>query len=390
MMKKHLIYLFFLLMAFGACKKNNIEPVIGSVDERLSEALTEYQKLLTGAKFGWKGYLLTGNKISATFLFNFTDKNRTIMSADYTVDNETFESSYRLKSLQRPTLLFDSYSILHLLSDPTPNVAGGSVGQGYFSDFEFAFLSANADTVKLEGTYNQSKLILVKSKSAAESAGVFTENAGMATTLNRLKTYFKRTTLGGTDCEINLDVQNKLFKISYLDGTGLKTVSSSYFVTGNTIMFWDPIAVKDVVITSIKDISYDLATGFINASTSGGTALQIKEAIAPLVYDQAVAARFLANPIYGSYSMSYNGFTVDGIEDAYKVKTIPNFESIDYYHKVGTQAYGAIRFWLSSRYGAYGPAITPTVSADGKISYTLAGSYGTAPDAIAPIIAKFH
>jgi hypothetical protein len=65
------------------------------------------------------------------------------------------ESSYRLKALQQPTLIFDTYSYLHLLSDPDPNVAGGIAGKGYNSDFEFAYdpTIAQADTIILTGRF---------------------------------------------------------------------------------------------------------------------------------------------------------------------------------------------------------------------------------------------
>lgn len=383
-MKKYLLYFLLISIAFTACKKDKTAAELGNPDERLNAVLTGYQTQLASAQFGWKGYLLTDSKVTATFLFSFTDKNRVTMSADYAPAAK--ESSYRLKALQRPTLLFDTYSTLHLIADPNPNVIGGDVGDGYNSDFEFAFLSASTDTVKLEGTFNKSKLILVRSKSAADNTTAFSAVDDMTALLSKLRTYFKRTTIGGIEGEVKLDPANRVFGFNYLDGTTLKTVSSNYFVSGTSIILYDPLVIGKTSLTTINGVSYDASTGFINASASGGTALQIKEAITPLSYDQTVAARFLANPIHSTYSENYNGFTVDGVADAYKVKTIPNFGSIDYYHKITGQAYGAVRFWLGTAYGAYGPAITPTVSADGKISYTLAGSYGNAPGAIAPII----
>jgi len=384
MMKKHLLYLFLFALALGSCKKDKTEPILGNADDRLSETLKAYQTQLAGAQFGWKGYLLTDTKVLATFLFSFTDKNRTTMSADY--EPTPNESSYRLKALQRPTLLFDTYSTLHLIADPTPSKFGGAVGGGYYSDFEFAFLSASADTIKLEGTFNKSKLVLVRSKSAADNASAFTAPDEMTATLSKLRTYFKRATVGGLDCEVKLDPNRRVLGFSYLEAGTLKTVTSNYFVSGSSLILFEPLVIGTSTITGLNGVSFDAATGFINASTSNGATLQIKEAIAPLKYDASVAARFLANPVYGTYSECYTGFTVDGVIDAYGVRRIPNFFSIDYYPKITGQNYGAVRFWLGTAYGAYGPAITPTVSVDGKISYVQDGSYGTAPVAIRPII----
>jgi hypothetical protein len=68
--------------------------------------------------------------------------------------------------LQQPSLIFDTYSYLHLLADPDPNVNGGRVGAGLSSDFEFYVDSTVADTMKLVGRFNGSKAILTKGKPA--------------------------------------------------------------------------------------------------------------------------------------------------------------------------------------------------------------------------------
>lgn len=378
-MKKYILFLAGLMIFFSACKKVEDAPV-DSTDAKLNAALSSLQTQLSGAQFGWKGYLLTDTKIYATFLFSFTNANRTTMSADYSTTPA--ESSYRLKALQRPTLIFDTYSTLHLLSDPTPGKFGGATGAGYNSDFEFAVVSSSADTIKLEGTFNKSKLILVRSQSVADNTAAFSAPNAIATTLSKLRTYFKRSTVGGKDCEVRIDVPNRVIEFSYLDGATIKKANSSYYVAGSTLIFFDPIVVGTATLTSMSGVGYDTATGFINASISGGGNLQIKEAIAPLQYDKTVAARFLANPVYGTYSECYTGFTVDGVVDAYGVTAIPNFFDIDFIPKYNT-LYSSTRFYTSAGYLSLSPAYTTTVSSDGILTNILAGYYGTAPTSTA-------
>lgn len=383
MMKKHLLYLFFFTLALGSCKKDKTEPILGNVDERLSETLTAYQKQLAGAQFGWKGYLLTDSKVLATFLFSFTDKNRTTMSADYAQTPK--ESSYRLKALQRPTLLFDSYSTLHLIADPTSSVIGGETGAGYYSDFEFAFLSSSADTIKLEGTFNKSKLILVRSKSAADNTSAFTAPANMLITLSKLRTYFKQSVIGGINCEVKIDPNRRIFGFNYLDEAGvLKSSSSNYFVSGTSLVLFEPITIGSTTITGLSGVTFDASTGFISASTSGGTALQIKEAIAPIGYDKNVAPAFLATGRpRSSWWESYNGFTVDGIVDAYGINTIPNFTDLDYYvtgaNKGNFVCFTGANFPYSSK-------ITSTISANGFLLNTISSIVGTTTNASAKTI----
>jgi hypothetical protein len=384
MMKKHLLYLFFFALALSSCKKDTTEPILGNVDERLSETLTAYQSQLAGAQFGWKGYLLTDSKVTATFLFSFTDKNRTTMSADYATTPS--ESSYRLKALQRPTLLFDTYSTLHLIADPTPSKFGGDTGGGYYSDFEFAFLSASADTIKLEGTFNKSKLVLVRSKSAADNASAFTAPDDIAVTLSKLLTYFKRSTIGGIECELRLDPANRVIGFNYLDGGTLKTTSSNYFVSGTKIVLYDPIVIGTTTVTALEDVSFDAGAKVINTKISGGSSIQIKEAISPLKYDISGAANWRAWATASTYVSSELGFHINGVDDGLGLKSLAGYRRIDYQPNLGIPYDGARIIATAS----YGPAIIPTITADGLVIFPNSGfQFGTVPTAATTVYLKY-
>jgi hypothetical protein len=383
-MKKHLLYLFLFALALGACKKDKTEPILGNADERLSETLTAYQTQLAGAQFGWKGYLLTDSKVTATFLFSFTDKNRTTMSADY--EPTPNESSYRLKALQRPTLLFDTYSTLHLLADPTPSKFDGETGAGYYSDFEFAFLSSSADTIKLEGTFNKSKLVLVRSKSAADNASAFTAPDDIAITLSKLLTYFKRSTVGGIECELRVDPNNRVFGFNYLENGELKTVSSNYFVSGTKIGLFNPITIGTATISGLEDVTFDAGAKVINTKISGGSTIQIKEAIAPLKYDVTGAQRWLAWALASTYVSSELGFHINGVDDALGLQSLAGYRRIDYFPEAdGTYDYARIVAATN-----YGPAIIPTLTSTGLAIFPNSGFvFGTVPTAANAVYTKY-
>lgn len=364
-------------MAFSSCKKESTEPIIGDVDERLSEVLASYQDQLIDAEFGWKGYLLTDNETPATFLFKFNDKNRTVMSADYKPTE--VESSYRLKALQRPTLMFDSYSTLHLIADPTSSVFGGETANGYFSDFEFAFLSASADTIKLEGTFNKSKLILIKSKSAEESNAVFTSLQEISNVVSKLKTYFKRTTIGGLECEVKLDGVAQILAFSYLDGEILKTLKSNYYVSGNDLILHSPLIIGKETITQLTDLSFDVPTGFINANFNGNS-IQIKEAVSPLKMDMGAAQRW-----YNQRAANFNdcwvsdyAFHANGVDDFCKFRDVPNFQTLWY---AGASVFGGpydgMITFTTGLAAPYTFSNTPIDIHEGKAKFTLFASAGT-------------
>ena len=378
MMKKYLLYLLFFAMALSSCKKDQAEPIIGNVDGRLSETLGEYQTKLIGAQYGWKGYLLTANETPATFLFSFTDKNRTIMSADYSP--APAESSYRLKALQRPTLLFDSYSTLHLIADPTPSVFGGTTASGYSSDFEFAFLSASLDTIKLEGTFNKSKLILIRSKSAAESTDVFSSVANIGNVTSKLRTYFKRVTIGGIECEVKLDGNAQILSFSYLDGANLKMVKSNYYVSGNTINLYLPLVVGTTTVTQLTGVSFDSATGFINASVSG-IAIQIKEAITPLKLDVNAAQRWY-NQMFANANgtwVSDMAFHANGVDDFCNFKNVAGYQTLWYAGPTvfGGNSEGLISFANNALGAPYVLSRLPFGVNAGVARFTLGTNAGT-------------
>src|SRR5215217_5513761 len=153
-MKYTFIYSIFLLAAFSSCKKDDSNAFEKSPDERVNETLANFQTLLSGAQYGWRAVVYPTAGGAYSFYFKFNDANRVVMYSDFDSASAVTprESSYRLKALQQPSLIFDTYSYLHLLSDPNENTItvqsdingyrGGALGQGLQSDFEYAIDTA--------------------------------------------------------------------------------------------------------------------------------------------------------------------------------------------------------------------------------------------------------
>lgn len=151
------LYIILLAFLFAACSKDKTESLFGEKpEERLEEAMKEYKATLTGSAYGWKTGVYPAAGGGYAFYFKFGANDRVTMYSDVTPDaaSQGLESTYRLKAVQRPSLLFDTYSYLHLLSDPDPNVYGGATGQGYAIDFEYSIDAVSADTIKLTGIAN--------------------------------------------------------------------------------------------------------------------------------------------------------------------------------------------------------------------------------------------
>src|SRR5690242_11613758 len=165
-MRKYLLCLILIITVFTACKKED-DPVFDqSPDARITATLNKYQQELVNAPYGWKGLIFPKGIPRSVFgfYFKFNDANRVSMFSDFDASTSSTlkESSYRLKALQQPCLLFDTYSYVHLLSDPDAGVNGGAYGSGLSSDFEFSLDSISGDTIKLTGRFNKCEAYLVK------------------------------------------------------------------------------------------------------------------------------------------------------------------------------------------------------------------------------------
>jgi hypothetical protein len=135
-----------------------------SPDQRIEKVLAGYQTILTAAPYGWKVKVIPsdafGDVQSYYYWVRFNDKNRVISRA---INNDPLESSYRLKVLQRPELIFDTYTYLHDKIDPLASaIAAGLGAKTPTFDFEFEIISATADSVILKGKYNGNSAMLLR------------------------------------------------------------------------------------------------------------------------------------------------------------------------------------------------------------------------------------
>ncbi len=169
-MKK--LYLSILCMGIllMSCTKDENYIFEKGPDERVSELLSNYNNILISAEKGWILSLETKTGGGFNHWVKFCPDNRVEMLSDADATSSRFkntskvvlQSSYRLKSVQTPILMFDTYSYIHLLSDPDGSVNGGGNGSGLKTDFEFAFgeYDPNATSIVLRGRYNGSKAVL--------------------------------------------------------------------------------------------------------------------------------------------------------------------------------------------------------------------------------------
>ncbi|NII27893.1 DUF4302 domain-containing protein [Pseudoflavitalea sp. X16] len=389
-MKNNLLYLLFIVVGLSSCSKDD-DPVFDkSPDERINETLDKYQAALLAAADGWKATIVPANGATYHYYFRFNDSNRVFMQADFdtTSASVTGQSSYRLKALQQPCLIFDTYSYLHLLSDPDGSVNGGDYGGGLYYDFEFAIDTVTADSIKMTGRFNGSKLILQKATRAERTAW---ENQSWAKSLTlqhvgKFLTYFTRLEVGGQQFDLNVDPLSRRITFYTYSGSGSRHGFTTLFTySPSGVELTTPFNTGSGMITGFTHMNWDSVDNKLWLQVNGAPA-SISSAIAPIVVDLTAPTRWRQSAILeGTYWISVTGFTKSKKLDALNIFSIPNYYYTMYYPRFGTSGgvtydFGGIAYVNNNALAAYGPAFRPPVfTPDGRIIFSLLGTYGAAP-----------
>lgn len=390
-MRKILSYALLTTIIISGCNKKEDDAFDQSPDERINETLGEYQSTLVKAPYGWKGFIypagLKGGVVS--FYFKFNDSNRVEMFSDFdSASNVTpATGSYRLKALQQPSLLFDTYSYVHVLADPDGSVNGGPYGSGLGSDFEFAFSSVGADTIKLTGRFNGSKAYLIKAtqQEADDYYNKRFKNRLFAN-IGKYLNYFKRLVIGSTQYEIKVNQVTRTITFTWVDGSGnVQTYTTGYYYTTDGIALTPPLIDGSTIITGFSNITWNATTTTLSF-TVNGEAASIVGSGQPINPDTEAPRRWWQ---YASekdlYWISENGFHVNGVDDAFGITNTTNYYYFIYQPGDGTSTAdiaAPVQLINNSLSLTYGSAFRPpTFNSNGRVVFPYLRFLGTFPSA---------
>ncbi|MGX5817707.1 DUF4302 domain-containing protein [Chitinophaga lutea] len=392
-MKRILIYLLLVWVAFAACRKEDDPVFPETADERINKTLAAYQTALAGSPNGWNGELTTANGVVYKFHFSFSDANRVQMFSDFDRSTASVrkESSYRLKALQQPALLFDTYSYIHLLADPADSVAGGPAGEGLSSDFEFALDTLTADSIKLTGRFQKTKMVLRKASAqdlAAWQNGQWANAVYFSQINDRILNYFKRLATPGRQYELSIDPIYRTVTFTWRDAGGVPhSHTTEYYYTAAGVQLARPLTDGTTTITSLSNFTFNATTSVFTVTVNTNTAGAIGGVAAPLVVDTNAARRWWQRATGAtSYWRSFYGFHVNGVDDAYGLRKIPNFyflaflAQFDQFNNIIYDLAGYIYLENNSLSLYFGTALQPpTFTADGRIVFPYLGDLGDIP-----------
>jgi hypothetical protein len=401
-MKKAFIYIL-ACCAIISCRKDDSSVFEKSADERLNEALATYQAQLLGAENGWKAFVSPPSGGVYFFYFKFNNQNRVKMYStfDSTSAVTPGESSYRLKGLQQPSLIFDTYSYLHVLADPNEStrnvmadVNGGPVGEGLQSDFEYYFDSTSTDTIYLVGRFNktQAKLIRATKQEADAYDNKELGRSFLFSNINRYQNYFKRVIFGGVTYEMNVNQFQRTITFTWIDGTGAaRSFTTTYYNSSTGIVLLNPLVNGSTTVSSFDNLTWNPNTMLLGF-TVNGTTVTVNPANQPLRPDLGAPNRWWQQSVStDNYWVSVSGFHINGVDDAYNLSSIPNFAYLLYWAKFST--FNSVTYDLLSPIS--GNSITngggffpPVFTTDGRIILSRYVTLGTVSNQLLNSFAK--
>ncbi len=379
-MKKIILILIISQITFFECKKSEVVPLFDqSANQRVSEAIDKYKTQLTTPQYGWKGaYYPNGAQDGGySFYLKFnTNGNLTMYSdVDRQFTDTAFETTYQVKNLQKPTLIFDTYSYLHELVNPDYN--GGT---GAIADLELTISEATETQINLIGNRNRTEMVLTAlSKTEYESL-----------TKGGLKSIFQNTidftnsdkfvTLifpSGEKSDILIDQGSKIFTIFYVKNNQIATLSSAFITTTSGIQFKDALTVNGY---KIQELVWDNALKLYYFNNSGKR-VNLTQANRPaLPFYVAIGTLFsdiVMDPAIKSQGETYKKMYADFKAKTIELSTTAPVRVIDdvYFHYFPNDGVFALVFHYTRTYpdrvDDFGGVIIydPTLDAKGNIKF---------------------
>jgi len=289
---KNIYLLSLLLLALlTGCQQDDNDPAPGQrPEERLTQALADYKTQLVSAPYGWKATLKPNGGGLYSFFFKFNENDRVGMSADISsaAAGPPVETTYRLKGMQVPALIFDTYSPLHILADPDPQVLfkiigkEGDPGQGLYSDFEFTIDSLATNVVQLTGNLQQSKMILVpatQKECNAYTAGQLKAVNDQTTAYQKANPFLYLLSGTGTRVQININPVNKLFSLITLENGNVQILNSLFTYTTRGILLEPALVING---TTIRELIWDIANQVFYAEINGSR-VEVQSSPTPII-----------------------------------------------------------------------------------------------------------
>ncbi len=249
---KRILYLIFMasILSLHSCVKDEENIFDSSSSERMAEALTEYDSILTEAPNGWvmSYYPEEDHSIGGyVFLCSFNSDGEVTVASEITTDNyepgDQVTSLYKLISDEGPVLSFDTYNeIFHYFSEPS-----SSDVDGYSGDYEFVFTSVSSDSIIMKGKKYENKIIMTPLEEGVDW-GEYIQKILDIEESSAFGTYNLFLNNSQEDTVATVTQSGRAFEFEYADGDEKTTEQVSFIYTTTGIRFYEPFSIDGVTM----------------------------------------------------------------------------------------------------------------------------------------------
>ncbi|MGZ2371350.1 DUF4302 domain-containing protein [Ancylomarina sp. YFZ004] len=318
-----------ILLAFSACNNDFESEFDLSPDERASEAVKEFKEALISSEYGWlTHYYPNPDKLgSVTYMLKFEETGTVNMN--WELYDYSDEAEYSVKMLEKPLLIFDTYSKFSKMTDPEIGIAG----KGFGGELEFGFIrqSADGDTLYLAERVNEDPMVLVKA--TAETTTQLREYAKYTDLLERLNEkvvvpFYFNLSVEGWDAKVNMVYSgDKIIAfLNYVDGGETKREFMPVNFTHEGFQFHHPLVFNGISVRSFK---YDEAKNQFDVTDAGVTGTFKYEGVCPAHVD-GMTDKFFGPRTFGGSAKIFSPKLFDLIDGVYPEAAL-NYVSTDTY-----------------------------------------------------------
>ncbi|MBV8254772.1 MAG: DUF4302 domain-containing protein [Chitinophaga sp.] len=389
-MKKFALYTLLAIAAI-ACKKSS-DPFMEDPDKRLIQRLGENMQLLTSSQYGWKATIYPKGGKGFYYYFKFNNDNSVDMLGDFNTTTATTvkTSTFRLKALQWPTLIFDTYGYIHLPSDPAPGVSGGTAGAGLQSDYQFMMDKMVGDTFYLIGMDKGNLMTMVKMTAAEQQdvlAGKIADRMADITPFVAANQFPYITFKDGTKADAAINISTRRIRLGYAADANTAVSKNRGFAYTPYGIILDSAFVYNGF--SIRELIWD-ATKKSYYAKNGSEILYLQNGSTPVVPLKLVygpgkdytAIEYNASALKGTLGTDFDPLYTQCLNtlktNGYNLTLIRMIQNVDLSYTLrftfnnGTTSYNADVYYKTSK------------NADGSTKFIFDGANGNATSFLAP------
>ena len=224
-------------------------------DELSTHRITQYVEACDNALKGWdEGWKMvyypdTSQYGAYTFLLDFNGNGRVKMAWDG--DKDTTESAYNFSTAQGPLLVFTTYSLLHKLADPDPNVFGGAIGMGFEGEYEFIIREVTDERVDLVTRKSKRPVSLVKA--TREDWERLDENRAIVSRfeVNRELPFYQYIEVGGEKAVFLYSQKLRMAYLAYPKDGEAVVYRLPWESTPSSIRFMRPVTLGGITFSEV-------------------------------------------------------------------------------------------------------------------------------------------